>query len=468
MATRKNSAAPAWGSIQLPGGAAPVGQPSSKPSKIKPYKFDGSKAPGITKDPVVSNDGGNSGGGGGGSASSTTSTSDADKKAAAKKKADAKAAARAKARAEQKAKNEAAAAAKRNKFNPLLQKFLSPAELRQQAADLAALGSTSEEALRTQSAQQVAGISGLTNALTSRLGAINTQNIAGIAGMGQVYKDIAAQTQSTGGSALAAAGAPTTIAAGGNPMAAANLANLTAQTVGLVPAAGAIGAGFEAAANSNLTKALASRANTISSDTAKYLKQLQDQEYTKATAIETLKQNAALLGVKQDTLGQTADYNAAKIQDMQARQTLGWAKLDAQIAKINADAGKTGATKAASIVDSILAGASALTKPQKGLTGKQQYEVIWDNGKKSKKVFAKNPRGAAWQLRNLIGDADYNSAAYVANPTNKQEFALKLPSRSTVEAQIRARLNNTTMTPSEIESFLITYAGALGLDTLPA
>ena len=409
--------------------------------------------------------GGNNGGNGGGSAAAVD-TSAADAKAAAKKRADAKAAAREKARAAQQAKNQAAAEAKKNKFNPLLQKFLSPSELRQQAADLAALGAPSEDALRAQGAQQIAGISGLTNALQSRLGAVNTQNIAGIAGMGQVYKDIAAQTQSRGGSALAAAGAPTDLSAGGNPMAAANLANLTAQTVGLVPAAGAIGAGLQAAAGSNLTKALVDRANNISSDTAKYLKQLQDQEYTKATAIETLKQNAALLDIKGTTAGNTAAYNDAKIQDMQARQTLGWAKLDAQIAKINADAGKTGATKAASIVDSILAGASTLTAPVKSLTGKQQYDVTYGNNK-HKKVFATNPKAAAWLLRNQMGDADYKSGAYTANTTGKQEFALQLPSRSKVESQIRARLNNTTLTPAEIESFLITYAGAIGLDSLP-
>lgn len=406
------------------------------------------------------NGGNNSGGGGGSSATVAADTSAADKaRRRAKAKADAKAA--------QQAKADAAAYKKRNEFNPLLQKYLSPEELRKQASDLALLGAPSEEALKAQGAQQVAGITGLTNALQARLGGVNTQNIAGITGLGQLYKDIAGQTQSAGSSAVAASGAAPTLAAGGNPMVAANLANLTAQTVGLVPAAGAIGAGLTAEAGSNLTKALAARANNISENTAKYLLQLQNQEYTKATALETLKQNAALLGVKQDSANQTALYTNARIQNMQAMQNLGWAKLDASIRKINADTGKSGAVKAKAILDSILSTANTLTAPQKMFTGKQQYDVSYGDGK-HKKVFANSAKGAAWLLRNQMGDADYKSGAYTANTTGRQETVLRRPSRARVEAQIRARLSNTSYTPAEIENILITYADAFGLNSLPA
>ncbi|CAB4187668.1 hypothetical protein UFOVP1158_41 [uncultured Caudovirales phage] len=406
------------------------------------------------------NGGNNSGGGGGSSATVAVDTSAADKaKQRAKAKADAKAA--------QQAKADAAAYKKRNEFNPLLQKYLSPEELRKQASDLALLGAPSEESLKAQGAQQVAGITGLTNALQARLGGVNTQNIAGIAGLGQLYKDIAGQTQSAGSSAVAASGAAPALAAGGNPMVAANLANLTAQTVGLVPAAGAIGTGLTAEAGSNLTKALAARANNISENTAKYLLQLQNQEYTKATALETLKQNAALLGVKQSSADQTALYTNARIQNMQAMQNLGWAKLDASIRKINADTGKSGAVKAAAILDSILSTANTLTAPQKMFTGKQQYDVSYGDGK-HKKVFANSAKGAAWLLRGQMGDADYKGGAYTANTTGRQETVLRRPSRARVEAQIRARLNNTSYTPAEIDNILITYADAFGLNSLPA
>ena len=460
MATRKKSLAPAWGSIQLPGGAAPVGQPSYKPSKVEPYKFDGSKPPKAPKtpkaeDPVSVNTGG-------GSATVAADTSAADK---ARRRARARA--RAREKAARRAAADAAAYKKRNEFNPLLQKYLSPEELRKQASDLALLGAPSEESLKAQGAQQVAGITGLTNALQARLGGVNTQNIASIAGLGQLYKDIAGQTQSAGSSAVAASGAAPALAAGGNPMVAANLANLTAQTAGLVPAAGAIGAGLTAEAGSNLTKALALRANKVSDDTARYLLQLQNQEYTKATALETLKQNAALLGVKQGSADQTALYNNARIQNMQSQQALGWAKLDASIRKINADTGKTGAVKAAAILDSILSTANTLTAPQKVFTGKQQYDVSYGDGK-HKKVFANSAKGAAWLLRNQMGDADYKSGAYTANTTGRQETVLRLPSRARVEAQIRARLSNTSYTPAEIENILITYADAFGLNSLPA
>jgi hypothetical protein len=232
-----------WGTaLAVPGsGAGPTVRPT-------PYAFDGTKAPGKNpkkpKEPTATK----------------TTTAAAPGKTAAQKAAEKKAAAKkaaAKKAAEKKAAAAAAAAAERN---PLTSSFKTPNELRAEAARLAAMGSASEESLRSSAAQQQAGIGGLTSALTGTLTGIADRTQTGLAGFGSLYSNLAGQAQSAGQSAAAAAGAPTTIAAGASPAVASNLANLAAPTMGYAPAAAVTGAQMQGSVATNLTKALADRA----------------------------------------------------------------------------------------------------------------------------------------------------------------------------------------------------------------
>jgi hypothetical protein len=320
----------------------------------------------------------------------------AEKAAADKKRRDA---ARKKAADKRKADAAAAAEAKANQYNPLMTPFLSPADIRKQAEDLANVGAPSESYLRAQGAQQVAGLGGLTDALTSRLGAVNAQNVAGIAGMQRLYSDIANQAQSAGTSAAAAAGANPNTApvAAANPMAIANMANLTAQTAGLVPAAGAIGLGLQAQAGSNLTKALVERANRISGDTAKYLRQIQDQEYQKATAQQTLEQNAALLGFKEKTLAADIGYKQGQLALGQQRNTIALQKLANQV---TANAQKYGAASKKTLneaLQTILDDPAGLVAPYKKATGLKKYSVMISDAlgaTKSQEIYGATPEAA--------------------------------------------------------------------------
>ena len=253
--------------------------------------------------------------------------------------------------------------------------FDSPQAQSQQAYNLALLGNPTEAALKAQSAQQQAGIAGLTGALQGRLGQINTQNIAGNAGLADVYSQIAAQTQSAGQSAAAAAGASPTLAAGGNPMVASNAANLNAQTTGLVPAAGFQGNVFANQASSALTKALVDRATNVSSDTAKYLKQIQDQAYQKATGQQTIAQNAALLGLKKDTLTSQNAYHQGQLQNAAIRNNISLLQYQRQVKNDLAKFGATSTKTLDSAMRRILDQQISLTASSDKPTGLNSYQV---------------------------------------------------------------------------------------------
>jgi len=284
-------------------------------------------------------------------------------------------AARAKAAKVKADKAAAKDAANANRYNPLMTGFDSPQSQNQQAYNLALLSNPTEANLRAQSARQQAGITGLTTALQGRLGQLNTQNIASNAGLADVYSQIAAQSQSAGNTAAAAAGAPVGLAAGGNPMVASNAANLNAQTMGLVPAAGFQGQVFSNQANSALTKALVDRATNVSSDTAKYLKQIQDQAYQKATAQQTIEQNAALLGLKKDTLTSQNAYHQGQLQNAADSNSIKLGQLNRQI---KADTLKFGATSTKTLdaaMKRILDQQISLTSSSSKPTGLNSYQV---------------------------------------------------------------------------------------------
>ena len=207
------------------------------------------------------------------------------------------------------------------------------------------------------------------------MGQINTQNIASNAGLADIYSQIAAQSQAAGNTAAAAAGGPTGLAAGGNPMVASNAANLNAQTMGLVPAAGFQGNVFSNQASSALTKALVDRATNVSSDTAKYLKQIQDQAYVKATGQQTIAQNAALLGIKQDTLNSQNVYRQGQLQNTADSNQI---KLLQYQRQVKADLMKYGGTSRKpleSAMKRILDQQISLTASSDKPTGLNTYQV---------------------------------------------------------------------------------------------
>ena len=321
----------------------------------------------------------------------------------------------------------------------------------------------SEDSLRAQQARQEAGLSGLTGALTSRLGGVNTQYQATLGGIGNLYNTIAQGAQSAGGSAVAAAGgAPLVMTpAGGNPMLASTLANLGAQTVGYAPAAEITGQQLIGASKSNLAKALTDRANTLSSDTAKYLLQLQGTEYDKAVAQTTAEQNAKRLGISADTA-------AADIAYKTDTSNLRWAELDRKRAADAAKAGTTGIKAVAAVQKSILGDAASYVKPQN--TGLRDYKIIWTQGGKkfSETVPARSAKGAAWQLRTIMPQGTYRKNTYKAIDSGISTSGAQLPKRSTVEQNIRGQLMNAGATQVEADAWLNTYAGAIGLNTLPA
>ena len=205
---------------------------------------------------------------------------------------------RAKKRAERRRAAQAAREqARQNRFNPLATPFKSPAQLREEAIRLAELGSPSEASLREQQAREEAGLTGLTTATQGLLRGLSEQAQAGLMGFGNLYSRLGAQATGATQSAAAAAGAPVSDAPSVSPSVATELAGLALPISTMPAAAVSLGARLRGESQANLAKALTERASRISSDTAKYLQQLQGLEYEKAVAQETARQNAARLGL---------------------------------------------------------------------------------------------------------------------------------------------------------------------------
>jgi hypothetical protein len=264
--------------------------------------------------------------------------------------------------------------ARRNRFNPFTAPFKSPAELRAEAARLAALGSPTEQALRAQQQQEEAGLTGLTSGLTTALRGVSEAQTAGLAGLGSLYQQLGGAAQSAAQSAAAAAGAPTSIAPGVTPTAIASFPGIGAAVRAYESVAPVIGAQMVGASRANLAKALTQRASQVSSDTAKYLRQLQQEEIDRAISQTTAEQNLARLGLSEQEFG-------LKQQDVAFGQQLDIAKLNlAQqkvAAQIQKDAAKAGKDKRKAIKS---AQARILSDPEKwktGSTGEREFEFSW-------------------------------------------------------------------------------------------
>lgn len=375
-----------------------------------------------------------SGAGAGAGASAAASTPAAASTTNAKTEAEKRKAAAEKRKAEREAARQAAADAAFNKYNPLMTKFQSPADIRKQAEDLAALGAPSEESIRQLGAQQIAGIGGLTAALQGRLADVNTQSQASVAGLSQLYRDIAAQAQGAGTSAAAAAGAggagvAAPVAAGGTPTVVPALQSYAAQTTNLAPAAGVVGAGLEAQARSGLTKSLLDRANTISSDTAKYLNQLQQQEYQKATGIETIRQNAALLGLKKDTLAANTAYQSGRLAASNTANQIKLMQLQRQTKADQMKFGQNSAKPVNNLLQSILTSADTIgtTQDRPDPSGLRSYTVkVQDalGAMKDETVYALNPQAAVASLGNarIVGQPIDNGIKTITVAPSKSQL----------------------------------------------
>ena len=300
---------------------------------------------------------------------------------AAKKRAE-------KRKAEQAAREEA----RRNRFNPLATPFKSPAELRAEAIRLAELGSPTEATLREQQAAEEAGLTGLTGALTSALGGVRTAQEAGLQGLGSLYQSIAGGAQQAGQSAAAAAGvSPASVAAGATPVAVQAFPVLGAAIRGYESVAPVVGAQLVGGSRSNLSKALAERASRISSDTAKYLQQLQGIEYEKAVAQETARQNAARLGLSAEEMQFEQALAGQKLGLEEQRVAQGW--YNAETSRINAMKTGNKRTDLKSAKNEIL---KNLTEWTSSKSGANEYDVTVDSitGPKSVKIQAASPDAA--------------------------------------------------------------------------
>jgi hypothetical protein len=260
-----------------------------------------------------------SGGGGGGGAAAAGET-------AAQR--------RARLRRERAQRRREAAAARRaereRQKNPLYRPFLTPAELRAEAERLAQLSVASEESLRTEQAAQESGIGALTGTIAGALGGYQQQVAGGLQGLGQMYQNIAGAAQQAGGEALAAAGVAPTDVPSVSPTVASEFANLTAATSGFVPAIQATGQRIIGESRLGLTRALAERANTLSANMARYLRELQQEEYDRALAQEIQSQNVARLGLQEQELAADTAYREANLALSAERNAQGWARIEQQ------------------------------------------------------------------------------------------------------------------------------------------
>ena len=330
-------------------------------------------------------------------ATTATTTTTATVAAAPGQTAAEKAAARKAARKKAADERKAAAAAARN---PLNQPFKTPNEIRAEAARLAALGSPTEEALRTESAAQQRDISGLSTALTGRLADLGSQYAATLGGLTSQYGQLAGQAQSAGESAAAAAGAPTSIAPGASPTVATTMAALGAVPATYAPAAAMRGQMLGGEARAALTKALADRATKVSGDTAKYLYQLQQDEYQKAIAQETSAQNAARLGLSQQSAEFGQQVDLAQLEQGQQRIDLQAQRAAAQIQKDLAALGGKSAKKIQSAKDKILTTPFKWTKPKQVPTG--EYTFTFEVGDKKYSSTGRDAEEAKAKLGSAI------------------------------------------------------------------
>jgi hypothetical protein len=401
----------------------------------------------------------NNGGGSTATASySSTSSPTTGGKTAAERRAERQAAA--------KKRREERAAAEAAKRNPLTAPFKTPAQLRKEAAELAAMGVGSEDALRATAAQQQAGLGGLTSALTGTLTGLADRTQAGLAGFGNLYSQLAGAAQSAGQSQAAAAGAPTSIAPGASPTVASNLANLAAPTMGYAPAAAVTGAQMQGAVTANLTKALMDRSSKLSADTAKYLYQLKSDELQRAVSQGTLAQNEARLGLSAQSAAWDQQVDQAKLEQGNQRIAQSWQRIQDSRQK----AGGSGAKAVAAVKKTILADTIKLTEPRSVFSGTNTYKIVVDTALGGPQEFT--VQGASPEDALASAKAKYPSVA--SNPdvsTGNLTYvgavqSQELPKRGEVTTMLVNQLVNAGMSRVNARKWIA--ANIPGIANLPA
>lgn len=334
-------------------------------------------------------------------------------------------------------------------YNPFTAPFKTPAELRAEAARLAALGSPTEQSLREQQQREEAGLTGLTTATAGALQNILGETQAGLRAFGDVYGRVGAGVTSAAESALAAAGAPTsvapTVSEADRARLGSQLAAYSAPLLGLPGAAAATGQRLIGASQANLAKALAQRASQISSDTAKYLRQLQQEEIDRAIAQTTAEQNAARLALSEQgqQFEQQVDMANLGLRGQTVQQ--GWARIDQQLQQDIAKAGKDRRKKIQSAKDSILENIKDWTGTQTVSTGEGVYDVTVDmgltgGGPKAVQVVATSPEAARQIAQNTYQNRPVSSVIFV-----RENQIQRAPTAQEIRRTLVARLVNAGM-----------------------
>jgi hypothetical protein len=347
---------------------------------------------------------------------------------------------------EKKKKKKKKEKAKATPYNPLYSEFKTPAELRKEAAELAALSVASEDSITAQQALQETGLTGLSTALGNRLAGLNTEYQATLGGLGSAYGRTAANTAAATNEQLIASGAPSSVApVGANPMLANTVALLGAVPSQYAATAAATGAQLVGGSRAALSKSLTDRANTVSANTAKYLLALRDTEVQRAISQGTLAQN-------QQRLGLSADDQAWDRQVDTARISQGWQRLAQSAANAGAKAGKDKAKAIKNTKAQILADVDKWTGPTVP-SGKFEYTVYYTEGETLKRVpktvFAISESDAITQATAFVPQS---SAATITADKGKAE--LVSGSAAQILNKITVQLVNQGMTKANAQAWV--------------
>jgi len=351
-----------------------------------------------------------------------------------------------------------------DKNNPLTNRFKTPNELRKQAAALAALSVASEKSIRDQSAARQTGLAGLTTSLTNTLTGLGDRTRTGLAGIGGMYSGLMAGANQAGSTQVAAAGGDPTLASSqtGDPSITSQLLNLTAPTLGYAAAATSTGAQLQAGALQDLSKSLAARSSAISKGTADYLRQLQGEEYQKATGQIAIEQNAERLQLASGNAAWGQQMDVERLGMSQQNFNLQMAKFNRLVANDIAGAGGDVQEATDAVLKTLLAESYKYTKPKKIDQGYRTYTVTYGDafGTKSIKITAKSMEGAKWK-------ADQAGYKQTKITEGAKVMSSVTPTYAQATANLRAQIMNARYyTAEQADAWIAEHADALGITNL--
>lgn len=339
---------------------------------------------------------------------------------------------------------------RREPYNPLSAPFLTPNEIRAEAARLAALSVPTEQAIRQQYGAELAGVQGLSSALASRLGDVAARQAAAMQGFGNLYSQVATGAQQAGATQQAAAGAAP-VAAGGTPTTIDSLQRNAYAITGYEPAALATGARLAAQTQAGLTKALVDRATRLSADTAKYLRDLQDREVQRAISQGTMAQNEARLNLSEQNAAWDQQVDVARLQQGQARIDLSAQRLAASLLKDAKKSKQTSAKKIQSAKDKILGNVQKWTKPKDVPTG--EYNFKFDVDGRTMESTGRSPDDA-WGK--LIQSGGVDGGVRYGSYTQGREVTRSVsPNNEDVIKLLQPILVNAGMKPNRARAWIL-------------